>query len=240
MQPRVTSPDALVGMAQTRLGTSRRTAGCPWTRFPGVDDCSYFASWVVFGANTAGQGPIGWVDNWKTAPGGTYHPGKAGMQRGDVVLFDWDGNDVGNHVEIATIAPNPANGRFQTIGANGSDTINVGYRNRNAYVLGYWRPAYSSKPATPSPASTGSATSLPSDTAAAIIHSIQEDDMRSFHITDGKGNQEYAVYVPGRGLVAPTSAAFIAVVNKAFGTKTVEINTNDSYALSQLAKGAGK
>jgi hypothetical protein len=133
-----TTAAAALAYAQSLLGWSRKTPNCPWATNPNEDDCSEFQSHVVFGGR---PGPIAWVDNWKIAIDGTYHRGHAGLQPGDVILFDWDGNGVGNHVEMCFTAPGTS--RVQTIGANGSDTIAVAYRKRAlSYVMGYFRPAY--------------------------------------------------------------------------------------------------
>lgn len=128
---------ARLAWAKAQLGKSRKDpAGRLWTPSTTVDDCALFMSAVVFGANAQ----TCWnVDGFKTVSGGTYHKGKGGLSAGDVVLFDWDGNGVGNHTEMCVIPPDAA-GNFHTIGANGSDTIAVGNRLRNAYVLGYFRP----------------------------------------------------------------------------------------------------
>lgn len=124
-----------IGWEEARLGRSRLTQN-DWAAGASVDDCALFQSTAVFGQKAAWN-----VDVFKTLDGGTYHDGKAGLQRGDVVLFDWNGNGIADHTELALSAPD-AGGNFQTIGANGSDTIAVAYRTRNSYVLGYFRPAY--------------------------------------------------------------------------------------------------
>jgi hypothetical protein len=84
------------------------------------------------------------VDGFKTMHDGSYHAGKAGLQPGDVVLFDWDHNGIGNHTEMCVSGPD-ASGSFRTIGANGTNpALVVAYRTRNAYVLGYFRPNWAS------------------------------------------------------------------------------------------------
>jgi hypothetical protein len=137
-----------IGWEHARLGKSRLTAN-DWAAGPDIDDCALFQSVAVFGAQRAWN-----VDAFKSLDGGTYHAGKAGLNRGDVVLFDWDGNGVGNHTELALSAPDGA-GNFTTIGANGGDTIAVAERTRNGYVLGYFRPHYIAAPATSSSTTKG-------------------------------------------------------------------------------------
>jgi hypothetical protein len=134
-----------IGWEQARLGRSRLTQN-DWAAGASIDDCALFQSTAVFGQKAAWN-----VDVFKTLDGGAYHPGKAGLQAGDVVLFDWNGNGVADHTELALSSPD-AGGNFQTIGANGSDTIAVAYRTRNSYVLGYFRPSYPQPPAPAQPA----------------------------------------------------------------------------------------
>ncbi len=136
-----------IAWEQARLGQSRLTQN-DWAAGASIDDCALFQSTAVFGQKAAWN-----VDVFRAIDGGTYHPGKAGLQRGDVVLFDWTGNGIADHTEMALSAPDAA-GNFQTIGANGSDTIAVAYRWRNGYVLGYFRPSYL-------PAATTAATTTP-------------------------------------------------------------------------------
>jgi len=115
-----------------------------WSAGANVNDCALFQS------DALGHRLAIWnVDGFKTATGGTYHRGKAGLRRGDVVLFDWNGDGGGNHTEMATTAPDAA-GNFQTIGANSSARADhgVAYNIRNGYVLGYFRPAYKTPAAT--------------------------------------------------------------------------------------------
>lgn len=138
---------ARLAWAQARLGKSRKDPeGRDWTPRTDVDDCALFMSAVVFGARSYAA----WnVDVFKTLTGGTYHAGRAGIRPGDVLLFDWDGNGVGNHIEMATAAPTGQD--VHTIGANGSGTIAVANRLQPLrYVMGYFRPAWPSSP-TPTP-----------------------------------------------------------------------------------------
>lgn len=132
-----------------RLGISRRDAASDWDAGPSIDDCALFQSMAVFG-----RFGVAWnVDVFESLPDGTYHAGKAGLQRGDVVLFNWNGG-VPDHTEMALMSPD-AGGNFRTIGVNGSDTIACAYRIRNGYVQGYFRPNYApaavATPAAPAP-----------------------------------------------------------------------------------------
>lgn len=133
--------------AIARLGHSRQDqVGRDWTPRTDVDDCALFQSAMVFGDRSYAC----WnVDGFKSIGGGTYHRGPAGLRVGDVVLFDWDGNGVGNHTENAESSPDAA-GNFRTLGANGRGSIAVAFRTQNTrYVLGYFRPSWPASPATP-------------------------------------------------------------------------------------------
>jgi hypothetical protein len=166
-----TSWAAVRAAALARVGHSRKTGDADWTNSTVIDDCARFCSSMLWGGT---PGPISWVDNFKTATDGTYHAGAAGLREGDVVLFDWDHNGVGNHVEFCYTAPNVL-GAFTTIGANGSDTVAVKIRSRLTYwILGYFRPAYGEL------AEAGSSTPAPLPAKApapAVTTSQNGDDM---------------------------------------------------------------
>ncbi|PZE84151.1 hypothetical protein DEI91_09660 [Curtobacterium sp. MCBD17_032] len=104
-----------------------------------MDDCAAFCSHVLWGGK---PGPILWVDNFKTAGDGTYAPGAGDLAPWDVLLFDWEGNGVGNHVEF--MVADLGNGFVRTFGANGSDSREARYRTRpKRYILGRFRPGWS-------------------------------------------------------------------------------------------------
>jgi hypothetical protein len=150
--------------ATARLGFSRTSSvGRDWTPSTTIDDCALFQSAVLYGDYGTTNATQWDADGFKSTPLGTYHPGKSGLHEGDVVLYDWDGNGIANHVEFCVTPPNAA-GTFQTIGVNGSDTIADAYRWRNGYVLGYFRPNYVGSSAT---ASSGTTTDI----------TDEEDDM---------------------------------------------------------------
>ncbi|TDW64751.1 hypothetical protein EDF51_11121 [Curtobacterium sp. PhB25] len=130
---------ALAGAYATSLaGRSRDELPVPWTADPGIDDCARFCSHVIWGGK---PGPISWVDNFKSAGDGSYAAGAGDLQPWDVILFDWEGNGVGNHVEF--MVADLGNGYVRTFGANGSDTRAAAYRLRpKSYILGRFRPAW--------------------------------------------------------------------------------------------------
>jgi hypothetical protein len=121
------------------VGKSRDRLPVPWTNSKVMDDCAAFCSHVIWGGK---PGPILWVDNFKTAGDGSYVPGSADLAPMDVLLFDWEGNGVGNHVEF--MVGDLGNGYVRTYGANGADTRAAAYRLRpKHYILGRFRARWS-------------------------------------------------------------------------------------------------
>lgn len=158
---------------QARLGVSRHDSSNDWSGGYDVDDCALFQSTAVFGEKAAWN-----VDVFMTLSGGTYYAGKAGMRRGDVVLYNWTGQGAPDHTEMCFTAPDK-NGNFETIGANGSDTIAVAYRTRNGYVQGYFRPAY--KPAS----TTASETATPLQKGTIVMKNYHYQDRRAKSLKPG-------------------------------------------------------
>lgn len=139
---RLTAAD-VAAYALGLAGLSRDDLPVPWTDSAAVDDCARFCSHVIWGGK---PGPISWVDNFKSAGDGSYVAGSDDLQPWDVLLFDWEGNGVGNHVEF--MVADQGNGYVRTYGANGSDTRAAAYRLRpKRYIMGRFRPAYSAQSA---------------------------------------------------------------------------------------------
>ncbi|GAA3342986.1 hypothetical protein GCM10017714_33710 [Curtobacterium pusillum] len=141
-----TTPTAVAAYATSLIGRSRDHLPVPWTDSAAVDDCARFASHCLWGGF-----PISWVDNFKTAGDGSYAAGSGDFHPWDVLLFDWEHNGVGNHVEF--FVGHDADPRYvRTYGANGSDTKAAAYRRRPvSYILGRFRPRWT-EPAAPSSA----------------------------------------------------------------------------------------
>lgn len=125
------------------------------------DDCAAFVSWALFGLN--GRQPfytyVSQIQTWGRNLG-VWHNRAAGLQRGDVIAFDWDGDGDPDHTEICVSTSN--GGAWVTSrGTNANPGDDVRDRTRStAYVLSYIRPPY------PNSATAGNG-STP----------IQEDDM---------------------------------------------------------------
>jgi hypothetical protein len=180
-----TTAQAALGYALSLVGRSRKLGNAVWTTSSVIDDCARFCSHVLWNGN---PGPISWVDTFKSAGDGTYHRGKAGLQPGDVVLFDWESNGVGNHVEFCLTSPS-STGAFTTVGANGSDTVAVKVRNRNGYVLGYFRPAWGS--ASPTPAQPRPEQTTKENTVSSKHY--RNTKTKAIRLIDPNGTQDFAV-----------------------------------------------
>ncbi|QKS15591.1 hypothetical protein HUN59_04600 [Curtobacterium sp. Csp2] len=156
------SPATAAAYALSLIGRTRDALPVPWTDSRSIDDCARFCSHVLWGGF-----PISWVDNFKSAGDGSYGGGSTDLQPWDVLLFDWEGNGVGNHVEF--MVADLGNGTVRTYGANGSDTRAAAYRIRpKRYIMGRFRPAWTT--ATPA----GSTSGRP---AGGTITNTLEDDM---------------------------------------------------------------
>lgn len=199
-----------------RTGLSRLDARNDWAAGRSIDDCALFQSMAVFGQRVAWN-----VDVLKRY--GTYTPGKAGLRRGDLVLFDWEGNGVGNHVEMALESPNAA-GAFLTIGANRDSTYQVKTGTRNGYVMGHVRPAY------PAPA------------PASVIHQplSEEIEMKTAqaHYTDAKGNVIRCLFTPGTGYFLMWTEGGSSIANGFAKTLDTGNSTPVTESMFNAIKGA--
>lgn len=136
--------DATAAYALSLIGRTRDRLPVPWTASAVMDDCAAFCSHVLWNGK---PGPVIWVDGFKSAGDGSYGGGATDLAPWDVLLFDWDGNGIGNHVEFYVSAdPDPR--YVRTYGANGSDTKAAAYRRRpKSYILGRFRPNYTAQSA---------------------------------------------------------------------------------------------
>lgn len=188
--------------ALSLAGRSRDHLPVPWTASPVMDDCAAFCSHVLWGGK---PGPILWVDNFKTAGDGSYAPGSGDLTPWDVLLFDWEGNGVGNHVEF--MIADLGNGYLRTFGANGSDTRAAAYRLRpKRYVMGRFRPRWS-------------AAAAPADELAQTIITEQEDDDMII-LDNGIGQGLYS----GGVLTNIPSSKDVKALQKA-GVKSAKVST---------------
>lgn len=213
---------AVLTYALSLAGRSRKLGNAVWTDSAVIDDCARFCSHVLWGGN---PGPISWVDTFKTASDGTYHRGKAGLQPGDVVLFDWEANGVGNHVEFCLTSPS-STGAFTTIGANGSDTVAAKVRARNGYVLGYFRPAWGA--ASPTPARPRPVTDTTKENTAVTAKHFRNTKTKAINLIDPNGIQDFRVPNPD-----------YVNLNRALGIASgdvIDVPENQFGYLQQLAR----
>lgn len=128
----------MAAYALSLAGRTRDSLPVRWTASAVMDDCAAFWSHVLWGGK---PGPILWVDGFKSAGDGTYAAGSGDLQPWDVLLFDWEGNGVGNHVEF--MVADLGNGYGRTFGSNGSDTRAAAYRLRpKRYIMGRFRASW--------------------------------------------------------------------------------------------------
>lgn len=158
----VSAIDKMIAEAEKTLGWSdedntKRTPIHDWynSKFGNPDPGKYAWDWcngavtywawksgnevaVVFGGGFAYT--VGHADAFRAK--GRWHSGTSGIQRGDIVFFDWNGTDnisAIDHVGIVTGVK--ADGKIQTIEGNISSS--VVRRERTSFeIAGYGRPAY--------------------------------------------------------------------------------------------------
>ncbi|GIT80172.1 hypothetical protein LLS1_18410 [Leifsonia sp. LS1] len=130
------------------------------------DDCAACVSFYLFGLNSLGNPFYSYVSQVQTWGRnlGVWHAGSAGVRRGDVLAFDWDGDGDPDHTEIVVSVS--SNGSIVTSrGTNSNPGDDMRDRTRSAgYILSYIRPPY------PGTTTAGTGTSTPIS---------QEDDMFS-------------------------------------------------------------
>lgn len=117
------------------------------------NDCAAAMSWALWGLNTSGNPRFTYVSQLeKVFKGdGVWHAGHAGIQAGDCLVFDWNGDGSPDHTELA-VGP-VVQGKVTSRGTNSSGGDNMHDHTRSAgLVMGYGRPRY---PGT-STATTGS------------------------------------------------------------------------------------
>jgi len=108
------------------------------------DDCAACVSFFLFGLNSVGNPFYSYVSQiqaWGRARG-VWHAGHAGVQRGDVLAFDWDGDGDPDHTEIV-VAVSSGGSIVTSRGTNSNPGDDMRDRTRSAgYILSYIRPPY--------------------------------------------------------------------------------------------------
>jgi len=148
------------------------------------DDCAACVSYYLFGLNSLGN-PfytyVSQIQNWGRDRG-LWHPGHAGLRRGDVLAFDWDGDGDPDHTEIV-VSVSSGGSIVTSRGTNSNPGDDMRDRTRSAgYVLSYIRPPY---PGT-SAATDGDATPITEPEKPARSPFWKEDDM-PYILSSGAG-----------------------------------------------------
>lgn len=104
---------------------------------------------------------------------GQWHTDVAGIQRGDIVFFDWSGsNNISGIDHVGVVEYVDSDGTVHTIEGNIDNVCKRELRHSN-YIVGYGRPAY---PADPTPTPTGNVYVVQSgDTMASISRKLGVD-----------------------------------------------------------------
>lgn len=134
--------DMLAAMAAS-FGTQWPNAWWPNGR-SSYDDCAACVSYFLFGLNSLGNpfySYVSQIQSWGRTRG-IWHAGHAGVQRGDVLAFDWDGDGDPDHTEIV-VAVSSGGAIVTSRGTNSNPGDDMRDRTRSAgYILSYIRPPY--------------------------------------------------------------------------------------------------
>lgn len=150
---------------------------------------------------------------------------KAPYDRGDIVLFDWDGDGLADHIGFVVAV---SGSTLTTIEGNTDDAVRRMTRNEVG-VMGAYRPAYSETPPAPSP-SEHLYTVVKGDTLWGIAGKTLGKGEYYFQIKEANGLISDMIY-PGQVLIIPHDGEI---------TITVTI-TDETYArLKIMAEGWSK
>lgn len=108
------------------------------------DDCAACVSYFLFGLNSLGNPFYSYVSQIQAwgKQRGVWHAGHVGLQRGDVVAFDWEGDGDPDHTEIV-VTVSSGGSIVTSRGTNSNPGDDMRDRTRSAgYVLSYIRPPY--------------------------------------------------------------------------------------------------
>jgi hypothetical protein len=151
--------EKLIKIATAEIGTRETTWGSNNVKYntwyygrevsgPNYSWCAAFVAWCF---NAAGLSAIWLSGNVKETAYCPYIVNQAkmksqwhtsGYQRGDIALFDWDGDKVADHVGIVeTVISNGTSTILNTIEGNTSDQV-MRHSRTLATILGVYRPKY--------------------------------------------------------------------------------------------------
>lgn len=175
-------PDLLNRSADDMLAAMAAAFGARWPNVwwprgtSAYDDCAACVSYYLFGLNSLGNpfySYVSQIQNWGKSIG-AWHAGHAGVQRGDVLAFDWDGDGDPDHTEVV-VAVSSGGSIVTSRGTNSNPGDDMRDRSRSAsYILSYVRPPY---PGTTSAGTGGAVTIQPTTPSAPAISPLLEDDM---------------------------------------------------------------
>lgn len=148
-------------------------------------------------------------------------------QRGDLVLFDWDGDGVADHIGLVT---GTSGASVLTIEGNVDESVRAMQRS-TVTIIGAYRPKYEEQPQ-PEPVNPGTYTVVAGDTLWGIAERFLGAGEKYIQIMSANGLKDSWIY-PGQVLVIPTSGTIY---------KTIQITiTEDTYTLlSIMADGWNK
>lgn len=177
-------------------GVWGRTWPNPWwpNGTSAYDDCAACVSFYLFGLSPTGSPYFTYVSqiqNWGRQAG-VYHDGSAGVQRGDVLGFDWNGDGDYDHTEIV-VAVSPGGSVVTSRGTNSNPGDDMRDRTRSArYILSYIRPPYQGSPGQGDEFDMASLDDLRQIVDAAVSNAIGA-------IGQSRQNEKTAIRREGRG-----------------------------------------
>lgn len=143
-------PDLLNRSLDDMLAAMAAQFGTKWPNpwwpkgISAYDDCAACVSFYLFGLNSLGNPFYSYVSQIQTWGRnlGVWHAGHAGVQRGDVLAFDWDGDGDPDHTEIV-VSVSSGGSIVTSRGTNSNPGDDMRDRTRSAgYILSYIRPPY--------------------------------------------------------------------------------------------------
>jgi hypothetical protein len=177
-----TSAQEALNLLKSYWGTSWPN---PWwpTGVPAYNDCAACMSWCLFGLN-GNQPYYTYVSQIQAL--WPKHAGAAGMQPGDVIAFDWQGDGDPDHTEMCVSI---GGGQVTSRGTNSSGGDNLIDRTRStSQVLSYVRPPYSAAtPATQTGDEDMRVISVPNGTIALI------GEYEETRYTSASGGQGFSI-----------------------------------------------
>lgn len=157
----VAAMESLLGMGEVPPGSNHVPGVTDWyadnygNQYRATAWCDIAVSYAAHlsGNLDAIMGPFAWTPSHAAAfqRAGRWQFGTSGIQRGDVLFFNWSGpNTIANIDHVGVVAGRRSDGAIETVEANttgpdGHDTVMRRLRNPSV-VVGYGRPAFDGVP----------------------------------------------------------------------------------------------